>query len=176
NYIKSSKNQYAYKLEGFDDEWHFSGTKRSATYTNLDPGKYTFRVKASNNDGIWNEQGATLSIIVTPPVWGTWWFKLVSFLLVVGTLVSLIVYRIRAMEAQKVILKNQVDERTRELILQKEEMEVQADILKAMNREMADQQEEVLIEREEAEKARQEADRANQAKSAFLATMSHEIR
>ncbi len=83
NYISSSKNQYAYKMEGFDEDWNYAGTKHTATYTNLDPGKYIFRVKGSNNDGIWNEKGIALPIIITPPYWETIWFRL---LLVVGAI------------------------------------------------------------------------------------------
>lgn len=69
------KNQYAYKLEGFDEEWRPAGFRREAVYTNLDPGQYVFRVKASNSDGVWNETGASLRIFVSPPFWGTWWFR-----------------------------------------------------------------------------------------------------
>jgi len=74
NYISSSKNQYAYKLEGFDNDWNYVGAKRSVTYTNLDPGRYVFRVKGSNNDGVWNEEGISLAIIIIPPFWRTAWF------------------------------------------------------------------------------------------------------
>ena len=64
-------NEYAYKLENYEDSWRFIGNHREATYTNLDPGEYLFRVKASNNDGIWNEKGKSLRIIITPPWWKT---------------------------------------------------------------------------------------------------------
>ena len=67
------KNQYAYKMENFDADWQQAGTSRTATYTNLDPGEYVFRVKASNNDGVWNEKGTSVRIIITPPWWRTWW-------------------------------------------------------------------------------------------------------
>ena len=69
NYSSSTKNKYAYKLEGFDQNWNPIGSERTASYTNLNPGDYTFHVKASNNDRVWNESGATLSISVTPPFW-----------------------------------------------------------------------------------------------------------
>ncbi|MBP8976253.1 MAG: PAS domain-containing protein, partial [Bacteroidetes bacterium] len=87
NYIASSKNQYAYKLEGFDREWNYVGTRRMATYTNLNPGEYIFRVKGSNNDGVWNEEGISLKIIIMPPFWKTWWFRTI-----IGVLVVLIGY------------------------------------------------------------------------------------
>ncbi len=83
NYIASQKNQYAYKLEGFDKDWNYVGSLRTATYTNLNPGDYIFRVKGSNNDGIWNEEGIALYITITPPFWQTVWFRL-SLLIMLG--------------------------------------------------------------------------------------------
>jgi len=84
NYISPEQNQYAYKLDGFDKSWNYVGNQRKATYTNLDPGKYIFYVKASNNDGIWNEKGTSLSIIITPPFWMTWWFRTFIILVIIG--------------------------------------------------------------------------------------------
>lgn len=73
NFISPEKNQYAYMLEGFEKQWNDVGEKREATYTNLDPGEYQFRVKASNNDGVWNEAGSSLTIVIRPPLWKTPW-------------------------------------------------------------------------------------------------------
>jgi signal transduction histidine kinase/DNA-binding response OmpR family regulator len=73
NYVIPEKNQYAYIMEGFDKTWNYVGTEHKATYTNLDPGNYVFRVKASNNDGDWNEEGTTISIYIHPPFWVTGW-------------------------------------------------------------------------------------------------------
>lgn len=73
NYRIPSMNQYAYMLEGFDKDWNHVGTQRSATYTNLDPGSYSFRVKASNNEGLWNNEGKAIQITVLPAWWQTWW-------------------------------------------------------------------------------------------------------
>ncbi len=75
NFRDSQKNQYAYKLDGFDDDWRHVGDKRQALYTNLNAGKYKFRVKASNNDEVWNEEGASIEIQQLPPPWLTWWAK-----------------------------------------------------------------------------------------------------
>lgn len=74
------KNQYAYKMEGFDKEWTYCMNRRRVTYTNLDPGEYVFRVKASNNDGVWNEEGTSVKINISPPYWKTWWFKGIGIL------------------------------------------------------------------------------------------------
>lgn len=73
NFTEPSQNQYSYYLEGFESDWNNAGKTRSATYTNLNPGKYVFKVKASNNDGIWNTEPAILNITVRAPMWATWW-------------------------------------------------------------------------------------------------------
>ncbi len=79
------KNRYAYKMEGFDEQWRYTtAEQRNATYTNLDPGEYIFRLKASNNDGVWNEADRTLRIIITPPLWATWWFRASGSLIILG--------------------------------------------------------------------------------------------
>jgi signal transduction histidine kinase/ligand-binding sensor domain-containing protein len=76
--------QYRFKLEGFDDEWRKSGTEHRATFTNLDPGRYRLRVQAANSDGVWNEAGASLELVVVPPWWRTGWFMSAATLLVLG--------------------------------------------------------------------------------------------
>jgi signal transduction histidine kinase/ligand-binding sensor domain-containing protein/DNA-binding NarL/FixJ family response regulator len=77
NYTHTEKNSYAYKLEEFDKRWNYVGSQRKATYTNLNPGKYIFRVKASNNDGVWNDEGRSIVVIITPPWYLTWWAWLI---------------------------------------------------------------------------------------------------
>ncbi|WP_183571967.1 two-component regulator propeller domain-containing protein [Mucilaginibacter sp. X5P1] len=81
NYTAPENNQYAYKLDGFDKAWHYNSTERNANYTNLDPGHYTFYVKAANNDGVWNNKFTSVAIDILPPFWGTWWFKLLMLVL-----------------------------------------------------------------------------------------------
>lgn len=83
HYADSKANQYAYKLEGFDPDWIFSGNRAEAPYSNLSPGKYIFRVKAANSDGFWNETGAAIRVQITPPFYRTTWF----FLVVLGSLI-----------------------------------------------------------------------------------------
>jgi methyl-accepting chemotaxis protein/ligand-binding sensor domain-containing protein len=80
DFIAPEKNQYAYKLEGLDDDWNEVGTKRSASYTNLPAGNYVFRVKGTNSDGRWNAEGASLAIKVVPPFWAAWWFRAIILL------------------------------------------------------------------------------------------------
>ena len=101
-YADPSKNKYKYKLEGFDKDWIDAGTQRNATYTNLDAGEYIFRVTACNADGVWNEEGASLKIIIPPPFWATWWAYSFYVLFVLGVL-----YSIRKYELGRTHLKNQ---------------------------------------------------------------------
>jgi ligand-binding sensor domain-containing protein/signal transduction histidine kinase len=123
DYHASGKNQYAYRLEGVNRDWVYAGTRRYADYTNLRPGKYVFRVKGSNNDGVWNEEGVTLHITIRPPFWGTWWFlSLVGLVLLVSGY-SAYRIRIRRIEAQRNELENQVKERTDEINQRRKELE-----------------------------------------------------
>jgi len=142
NFILTGKNRYAYKLEGFDQDWNQVGTKRSATYTNLNPGEYIFRVKASNNDGRWNEKGTSIKIIITPPFWQTWWFRATLVMIILGSGFTFYRIRINSIEAQKVKLEKQVQARTAEVMQQKEELQL-------MNAEMKEKQEEILQQQEE---------------------------
>ncbi|WP_350286830.1 two-component regulator propeller domain-containing protein [uncultured Croceitalea sp.] len=99
SYTRPGKNQYAYFLEGFESEWNYVGAKRSATYTNLEAGEYVFKLKASNNDNLWNEASAILEINVLPPWWKTIWAYLVYFLvLVLMVFTTMYLYRKRVDE------------------------------------------------------------------------------
>ncbi len=112
DYAAPNKNQYAYKLEGVDPDWVQSGTRHYASYTNVDPGEYVFRVKGANSDGVWNEDGASLRIMITPPFWRTWWFR---FLAVAAVLLSGFIWyqkRISRLEKKRRALEAQVKERT----------------------------------------------------------------
>lgn len=85
NFIAPHKNRYQYMLEGFDSDWvATTSDRRRATYTNLDPGRYVFRVRGANNDGVWNETGASLAITIMPPWWRTWWFYMFGVVGVLG--------------------------------------------------------------------------------------------
>ncbi len=97
SFINPEKNSYAYKLDGLDKDsaWNYTDARhRVASYTSLDPGTYIFRVKASNNDGIWNEKGRMIHIIIDPPFWRTWWFYCISFLVLTGILYSIYKFRL----------------------------------------------------------------------------------
>jgi len=116
HYTEPLLNRYAYQLEGFDREWvEVDAEHRVATYTNLNPGHYVFRVKASNHRGTWNEEAAVLRITITPPFWRAWWFRLVAALVVLGVLWTLYRWRIRRLTRQQAELEKLVAARTGEL-------------------------------------------------------------
>jgi signal transduction histidine kinase/DNA-binding response OmpR family regulator len=103
-------------LQGFDKEWvATSANKRFATYTNLDPGSYVFRVKASNKDGVWNEPGISLEILILPPFWKTWWFRTIFLLLLLGSGYSIYRGRMHSLNRQRKLLERQVMVRTAEV-------------------------------------------------------------
>ena len=113
DYVNPRKNQYAYKLDGYDSDWILCGNSHSATYTRIPPGDYIFKVKGSNNDGIWNEGGTSVKIIIIPPFWQTLWFKTVLILIILTTVYSLYRMRISTIEKKKKELQERVTERTK---------------------------------------------------------------
>ena len=115
NYTKPLKNHYQYFLEGFDKDWFDAGTKRFGRYSNIPGGSYTLRIKGSNNDGVWNEDGIALAVTVSPPFWETMWFRVAAVALIAAIAAGIVGLRLRAVQAQKRRLQQLVDERTAEL-------------------------------------------------------------
>jgi two-component system sensor histidine kinase ChiS len=97
SFRNAERNLYSYKLDGFDKDWSIAGTERKATYTNLEPGEYVFRVRGSNSDQLWNMSGATVQIRILPPWWRTWWAYSLYTLggVALFTLLSILVQRRR---------------------------------------------------------------------------------
>jgi PAS domain S-box-containing protein len=109
------KNQYAYKLEGFNDDWINAGNRRYATFTNLNGGEYIFRVKASNSDGTWNDTGVAIPVIITPPVWKTWWFN-GALIVVLGMLAAAgFRFRLNSVRERNIHLETLISDRTSQL-------------------------------------------------------------
>ncbi len=148
SFVQPYKNQYAYKLEGLDQDWNFVGNKTFARYPNLAPGDYTLRVKAANNDGFWNEVGLSLKVTIKPAFWQANWFKGLSVLLLASGLYIFLYIRAQNNKRREFLLRKQVRERTSELEQKNKELE----------------------------KAKIAAEEGAKAKASFLATMSHEIR
>lgn len=128
HFSRPEKNQYAYKLEGFgDDNWIYNN-RRFATYTNLEPGDYVFRVKASNGDGIWNEEGRSLKITVLPPWWRTYWAYIGYFLVFVG-----IIFGIDRIQRRRLLAKERSANAIREAELRAAAAEAQSRAVQAEN-------------------------------------------
>lgn len=115
DYSSPLRNRYSYKMDGFDKNWTSPSYARTATYTNLDPGVYTFRVKGSNNDGIWNEKGTSITLIITPPFWQTLWFRVILASMLIAAIYFFVVIRVKNIEKRSKELEEQVTLRTEEL-------------------------------------------------------------
>ena len=121
NFTHTEKNMYSYILEGFEQKWHEAGNRRTATYINIPPGKYTFRVKALNSEGFSNESSG-LAITILSPFWYRWWFIVVGVIIIIAAIYYLIHYRTKHIEKQNMQLNAAIQERTLELLYQKEEL------------------------------------------------------
>lgn len=110
NFIHSERNRYAYKLEGADPTWHTVGNRREAYYSNLAPGSYTFRVKASNNDDVWNPEEATLRITINPPFYKTWWAYLLYICIITFAIVKIIRHQHNKHERERELRYKQMEQ------------------------------------------------------------------
>ena len=127
HFSNPGKNQYAYRMIGLGDEtassrggWQYIGTRRNATFTNLDPGSYVFSVKGSNNDGIWDDEGTSIQVTILPPFWRTWWFYILCVGAGVAGIYLLMLGREKVLVMQVRSLENQVGDLKEELKEQEE--------------------------------------------------------
>jgi signal transduction histidine kinase len=157
DYNNPAKNRYAYRMEGYQKNWIETGAAdRTAAYTNLKPGKYVFRVKGTNNDGIWNEEGTFVNIIIHPPFWRTLLAYFVYGILFLMLLRGYIYWRTMRIRKEKLVLEKQVAERTTKIEEQKEELvaantqlEKNQEDLHEINTLLEEQQEELMQQKEE---------------------------
>jgi signal transduction histidine kinase/ligand-binding sensor domain-containing protein/DNA-binding response OmpR family regulator len=163
DYFLPNKIKYAYKMEGVDQDWvEVPSTRRFANYTNLSGGNYTFKIKATNSDGVWSENERELLILVQPPFWETAWFQFLAVITIVFLVMAYIRYRTRFLKEQKLKLEKQVRERTSKIEEQKEELEKQ-------NLQIAKQRDEVIDLNDQVKLV-------NQLRLRFFTNISHEFR
>jgi PAS domain S-box-containing protein len=136
NSLVPEKNQYAYRLEGLERDWNLVGTRHSATYTGLAPGSYLFRVRGSNNDGVWNEAGASLRIRVTPPFWKALWFRALLAFALSAAAFAAYRRRLRGVEARRLELEGLVTERTGALVAEVTERRRAEQEVRRLNEEL----------------------------------------
>jgi signal transduction histidine kinase/ligand-binding sensor domain-containing protein len=182
NFINSQNNQYAYILEGFEKNWHYVGTSREATYTNLDPGKYIFRVIASNNDGVWNSTGAALSIEILPPWYKTLLFKIFLIIAALSLVYGYITLRTSTLENQKHLLEKAVEDKTAELSEKNDLLKRHAGYLDENNRLLLERQnlleqqsEELKNQSESLESANLELQKLIKTRDKIFSVIAHDL-
>ncbi|MBN2774807.1 MAG: hypothetical protein JXR31_11190 [Prolixibacteraceae bacterium] len=190
NLINIDKNRYKYKMEGADKEWVNSGKANTAFYSHLDPGNYTFRVIASNNDNVWNETGTSLKIRVLPPWYLKWWCKILWGLIILFMIV--LIFRIRTSNLKKrnKWLAQKVEERTQRLFQKNELLKEQAKILDDTNRKLKIRQEviqkqsddlklqgeELKVTAENLEELNKQLKKSNDTKDKLFSIIGHDLR
>ncbi|HPS12445.1 MAG TPA: two-component regulator propeller domain-containing protein, partial [Prolixibacteraceae bacterium] len=180
NYLSPVKNQFRYKLEGYDTKWIDAENNTTATYTNLIEGRYVFKVMGSNNDGLWNPAPRQIVIEIFPPWWRSTPFKILLIIIILLTITVVVVTRFVMLNRENKLLEAIIDKRTNELSKLNDLLEKKQSVILEQNEELSKHRNhlEILVEERTKELAasRLKAEESDRLKSAFLANMSHEIR
>lgn len=169
DYTNPEKNQYAYMFEGINDNWISLGNKHEAIFSNLNPGKYTLKIKGSNSDEVWNDAGVSLNIVVLPPWWKTWWFKTICALVLVSSAIGFFYYRTQILRRQKRNLELMVQERTRNI-------EIQNDLLEKQKERLEEQNIQITSQRDQLVELNEKIKKDSQLRLSFFTNVSHEFR
>lgn len=183
NYIATEKNQYKYKMIGFDKIYQKADKSKSATYMNLPPGEYTFHVMASNNDNIWNKEGAKLKILIIPPWWETWWFKVLFVLVFVLLVIAFYHIRFYQLKKQKTKLTRLVALRTEEINDKNKRLRRHAEDLYEVNTQLEERQQRIEEQSEELSnqaemlsEQNEELKTLNETKDRFFSIIAHDLK
>lgn len=186
-FSNTGTNEYQYILEEYDKSWSSPSVENVARYSNIPPGKYVFKVKGSNNEGVWNDNYSQRYIIISRPIWQAAWFRITLIAIVIYLLYLVFLIRERALRINQEVLAKKIEENTIEIRQQNIEILSQRDhalkqkmTIEAQNAELEKHRfglEQLVRERTlELEFAREKAEESERLKSGFLANMSHEIR
>ncbi len=138
SFSNAEKNEYAFKLAGLESDWNYVGDRTVATYTNLDPGEYTFYVKSANYDQVWSQEHRALAITMLPPWWETWWARSLAVFFVVAVVLGYYGLRVRNFKRMQRALQKEVDRQTEELQRKNEAIELQSRDLQLANNELVE--------------------------------------
>jgi len=177
DFIAPKEIQYAFKLEGYHDKWIYTdANNRKATFTGLPAGRYTFMVKAANRDGIWTDKPRLLHVVVRPPFWSTWWFKLTFVLLVILMVSAVVRMRFRFLHEAKLKLEKEVERQTIDLRLSAKRLNDTNVLLENRQRQVEEQKEELASQNEELIRNNQELTRLNNTKNTLFSIIAHDLR
>lgn len=172
-FTNPEKNRYSYRMEGISDQWIDIGNRRFVPFSNLPPGEYTFQVKGSNNDGVWNEAGSSIRLIINPP-----WFKSTLAYVIYAIDLILIIFffvrwRLRRLMMEKNLLEGKIRERTQQIETQRDKLLRSQQALDNINKEL---EKRVQDRTSEYLAAKEKAESSDRLKTAFMHNISHEIR
>lgn len=183
DYLNPRRNSYAYMLEGLDKSWIYAGNRNLVSYSSLRGGQYTFRVKGTNSDGLWNDTGVSLSIYIRPPFWQESWFYTLLLVVVVSVIFLFIRFRTDKITRLNRSLETQVSERTRDLAGKQEELlrrnldlQDYAERLENQKQEIVTQQDLLLANSQELKTTNDELIRINQEKNNLIGIVAHDLR
>jgi signal transduction histidine kinase/ligand-binding sensor domain-containing protein len=176
DFTNPSKNQYAYMMENFDKAWTYCGNRKDATYTNLNPGKYLFHIRGSNNDGVWNETGTSLEIVITPPWWQTKTARIGFVISVICLFLGIYFYRINQLNRQKNVLEKLVQQRTHEIEEKNQALLEQTKELKETNLVLAEQQHYIDAQTKELSASNEKLVSLNVTKDKLFSIIAHDLK
>ena len=190
NFVNRGKKQYYYILEGSDNKWHQLGFKNNLTYTNLDPGTYTLKVRGSDNNGEISKSYAELKINIFPPFWKTWWFESLFIFAFVSLVCLFFFWRVRNIKAHNKELELEVSKRTLELKktneilsatnekikIQNQELELANNDISIKSEEIISQQNQIIFQNSKLEDTVKQLEKSNTSKDKFFSILAHDLR